>query len=98
MPQDPSIHTLLPIKVIPSSSKNCLAGWLGESLKIRTQAPPERGKANTCVLKIIAQSLGIPKNSITLIKGETSVNKVISIAGLTLEEIKQKIDNSHQSN
>jgi uncharacterized protein (TIGR00251 family) len=97
MPQDPSIHTLLPIKVVPSSSKDCLAGWLGESLKIRTQAPPERGKANTCVLKMIAQALGIPQDSITLTKGETSVNKVLSITGLTLEEIKEKIGNSCQS-
>ena len=50
--------TRLPVKVVPGSSKNCIAGWLGEALRVRVMAPPERGKANTAVEKVIADALG----------------------------------------
>ncbi len=38
--------TRLLIKVVPASSRDCIAGWLGETLKVRVRAPAECGKAN----------------------------------------------------
>ncbi len=83
--------TILPIKVMPSASQTAIAGWLGDTLKIRVQAPPERGKANAAVLKLMARTLSIPLESITLLQGETSPQKILSIQDLTLDQIQQKI-------
>jgi len=33
----------LALKVIPGSSREGLAGWLGDSLKVRVRVPAERG-------------------------------------------------------
>ena len=51
----------LQIKVIPSSSKDCIAGWLEDTLKIKVKAPADKGKANKAVIKIIEKSLSLKK-------------------------------------
>ena len=50
----------LPIKVVPASSRDCIAGWLGDTLKVRVGAPAERGKANAAAERLVAEALGIP--------------------------------------
>ncbi len=69
----------LKIKVIPSSSKDCIAGWLEDTLKVKVKAPPEKGKANKAVIKILEKSLALPKGSINIASGSTSCHKAIEI-------------------
>ena len=69
----------LQIKVIPSSSKDCIAGWLDDSLKIKVRAPPDKGKANKAVIKVLEKNLGLPRGSISISSGTTSSRKVIEI-------------------
>ncbi len=83
----------LPIKVVPGSSRNCIAGWLGEALKVRVTAPAEGGKANAAVEAIVAEALGVSKKSIRLIAGRTSPRKVLEIAGLCEAEIRRRLTN-----
>ena len=42
----------LEVKVVPGASRSEVTGWLGDSLKIRVAAPPERGKANAAVVRM----------------------------------------------
>ena len=46
-------------KVVPRASRNGIAGWLGDELKIRVSAPPEKGEANKAVEDVLAKVLGI---------------------------------------
>jgi uncharacterized protein (TIGR00251 family) len=79
--------TRLPLKVIPSSSRDEIAGWLGDTLKVRVTAPPERGKANAAVSKAIADALGIRRECVRILSGATSARKVIEISGLSEDEV-----------
>lgn len=81
----------LPVKVIPGSSKNCIAGWLGDILKIRVAAPAEKGKANNAVEKIIANALVLPEKHVSIIKGKLSPRKVVEITGMEESEIYKKL-------
>lgn len=74
-------------KVIPGASRTEISGWLGDSLKIKVAAPPEKGKANQAVIRLLAGKLGLPSQSITVIKGETSQRKTLEIDGLSLEQL-----------
>ena len=69
----------LKIKVIPSSSKDCIAGWLENTLKVKVKAPPEKGKANKAVIKVLEKHLDLAKGSVTISSGETSGTKIIEI-------------------
>jgi uncharacterized protein (TIGR00251 family) len=84
--------TRLSIKVVPGSSKNCIAGWLGETLRIRVAAPAERGRANAAVEKIITQVLGLSKGAVRMVSGKTSPRKVVEVDGLSKSEIQQRIE------
>jgi hypothetical protein len=83
--------SLLKIKVVPGSSRNHIAGWLGESLKIRVTANPEKGKANDAVVSLLADTLRIPKHGITLSSGASSPRKIFKISGLSQSEIKSRL-------
>ena len=81
----------LSIKVVPASSRDGLAGWLGETLKVRVSAPPERGKANAAVEKVVANALGVSKGQALIIKGKTSARKVMEINGLSESEVYHRL-------
>ena len=81
----------LQIKVIPSSSKDCITGWLENTLKIKVKAAADRGKANKAVIKLLEAKLELVKGSIRISHGTTSGNKVIEIDGINDDVIQQKL-------
>jgi uncharacterized protein (TIGR00251 family) len=81
----------LPIKVVPGSSRSCVAGWLGEVLKVRVTAPAEAGKANAAVEATVAEALGVSQKSIRVISGRTSPRKTLEITGLCESEIRRRL-------
>lgn len=87
----------LHLKVVPSSSRDQIVGWLGESLKVKVKAPAEKGKANAAVIDLIASKLNIPRDSMSIISGETSPAKVIEILGVDDLQMKQRIDEALNS-
>jgi uncharacterized protein (TIGR00251 family) len=75
----------LSLRVIPNAKRTEIVGWIQESIKIKLQAPPTEGRANAVLLEFFANKLSLPKNSIRLISGKTSRNKIIEISGSTVE-------------
>ncbi len=82
----------LNIKVIPSSSKDYIAGWLEDTLKIKVKAPVEKGKANKAVIKVLEKSLSLVKGSVSIDSGSTSSRKIINIDCTDEDSIIKKID------
>ncbi len=81
--------TRLKLKVIPASSRNAVSGWLDDTLKIQVTAAPERGKANKAVVTLLCKALGLPRNAVRVLLGETSQLKVVEIDGLSLPDIQK---------
>lgn len=81
----------LEIKVVPGSSRNGIAGWLGETLKVRVTARPERGKANAAVEQVIAAALGLPSKCTRVVAGKSSARKVVEISGLSESEVYRRL-------
>lgn len=69
------------IKVIPNASKNSIEGFQGDVLKVRIQAPPDKGKANDALIAFLAKSWKLSKSQIRIISGHTSRLKKIEITG-----------------
>lgn len=81
----------LKIKVIPGASRSGIGGWLGDLLKVRVSAAPEKGKANDAVLKLLARELGLPERSLVIVSGFTSPLKTVEIRGMMRTELLQKL-------
>jgi hypothetical protein len=81
----------LSVKVVPGASRDAVAGWLGDALKVRVTAPPERGKANRAVERIVADALGIPRRSVRIVAGATSAQKIVEVSGLSLSELRRRL-------
>ena len=80
-------------KIVPgSSSPNKICGLLDGMLKIKIAAPPEKGKANQCLIKFLAKTIDVHKNSIQIISGQTNPIKQIQISESSIEAIKKKLN------
>jgi uncharacterized protein (TIGR00251 family) len=79
----------LNVKVVPGSSRDQIVGWLGDALKIKVMAPPEKGRANEAVVELLATTLGINADDIEVVSGRSSPSKVIAITGIEDDAIKK---------
>lgn len=86
----PSSCTLA-IKAIPNASRSEVIGWLGDALKVKVQAPPVEGRANDALCEFLAAQLGLPRRAVTVVRGDTSRQKIIRLEGLTLAAAKMKL-------
>ncbi|MDH4332707.1 MAG: DUF167 domain-containing protein [Desulfobulbaceae bacterium] len=72
----------LSIHVQPKSSRTRIAGLHGDAVKLCITSPPVDGKANAAVIQFFAKLFKIPKNAITIARGETSRDKGLIIRGV----------------
>jgi len=79
----------LTLKIVPGASQDKVVGRLGDALKLRVRAQPERGKANAAVLALLAQYLQVPESSISIVAGYTASSKIVEITGLSNAELQQ---------
>ena len=68
-----------------------MVGFTDGILQVRVSAPPVKGKANRELTAFLSQILGVSRSSLTIIKGQTSRNKVIAIEGLGQEDIIRRL-------
>lgn len=80
---------LLRIVVQPRASRSEKVGPHGTPprMKIRIAAPPVDGDANEEVIAFVAQEFGVPKSRVSLVRGATSKQKDVLVAGFTAERI-----------
>ncbi len=67
------------IKVIPKAKLNKIVQLDNNNYKIYTTSPPDKGKANQSIIKMLAKELNIPKSNLEIIKGNKNKNKIIKI-------------------
>ncbi len=89
---DTASGTTFAIKVHPRAKKNAITGEVGDALKIALTAPPVDGKANQACVEFFAKLLKVPRSSVTIASGQTSRNKVMHVAGLTADEVRDRLE------
>jgi uncharacterized protein (TIGR00251 family) len=82
---------LLHVKVVLNSSRTQFAGMLGDAVKIKVAQPPENGKANRAVERLIAEALGVARVRVTVVSGHTKPRKAILIAGMSADGVREKL-------
>jgi uncharacterized protein (TIGR00251 family) len=79
------------VKVHPRAKKNAITGEVGDSLKLALTAPPIEGRANAACIDFFANLLKVPRSSVTIASGQKSRRKVICVAGLSADDVRQRI-------
>jgi len=77
----------LAVKVTPNASRNEIMGFTDGVLRVRIAASPVKGKANKELIDFLSKALGLRKSSVSIVKGQTSRNKVVAIEGISRDEI-----------
>lgn len=81
----------LAIKAIPNAPRNAIAGWLGDTLKVKVHAPALEGRANEELCEFLAETLNLHHRAVTLAHGDKSRQKLVQIDGLSLDEVKTRL-------
>ena len=72
--------TRLRLRVKAGAKKTAIDGAHDGALKLQVAAAPEKGKANRAVVKLLAETLGLPASAVIITAGTASPDKVIEIA------------------
>ena len=54
-------------------------------------AAPERGRANKALLRLLADTLGLPKTDVSLVSGHAGRDKVVELRGLSEAEVVSRL-------
>jgi uncharacterized protein (TIGR00251 family) len=69
----------VPVLVQPGASGDRVYGEHDGRLKLAVSAPPERGKANRAVCRLLAERLGLPRSCVRIVSGASSRRKEVLI-------------------
>jgi len=88
-------HARLTVRLTPNASRDAIDGFETSSdgeehLKVRVRAVPEKGKANQALVALIAKEIGVAKNRISLVAGDTQRKKILRIEA-DPEEIEKRL-------
>ena len=76
------------VRVVTKASKTEIVGLMDDgALKIRLTAPPVEGKANQALIEFLADVLNVKRDQIEIIAGHTSREKLISVIGVTPDQV-----------
>ena len=82
---------VLNVKAQPRSSKAGVDGLLGDAVKVRIKCAPVDGKANRELVETLADVFGLPKSMVVFKSGETSKQKRILLAGVSVEAVRKVV-------
>ena len=87
------IASRLLLRVQPGAPRSEIAGWHGESVRVRIAVSPTRGKANAAVIALLADCLQVARADVKIVRGFSSRDKVVLILGLDSDEMNRRLQN-----
>lgn len=78
---------LIDVMIQPRSSHDETVGLHGDAIKIKLTAPPVEGKANAALIAFLAKKLGVPKSSISIVRGKSARRKTIELYGASFNAV-----------
>ena len=82
----------LSIQAQPGAGRTAVVGRHGQALKVKVAAPPERGRANDAVAKLLAEAFGVGAGDIELVNGATARQKRFRIKGVDADDARRVVE------
>lgn len=72
----------LRVRAQPGARKNALTGVREDELCVAVTAPPDKGRANDAIAKLLAKTLGVSRGSVQLVAGPMNRHKRFAVRGV----------------
>ena len=79
------------IRLQPRAKRSEVVGERAGAIVIRVTAPPVDGKANAALCALIARSVRISSTCVTVVRGQTSRDKVVRVEGVTQDVLRSAL-------
>jgi uncharacterized protein (TIGR00251 family) len=86
-----AVSTRLRLRVSPGARIAHVVGRHGEAWKVRVAAPPEGGRANEALVRLLAETLSLPCDAVNLVSGHGARDKIVRLDGLDQDQIEQRL-------
>jgi uncharacterized protein (TIGR00251 family) len=83
--------TKIALRVAPGAARAKVVGRHGTAWKVRVVAAPEGGKANDAVVRLLADTLDVPRGDIAIVSGHGTRDKVVALTGIPAAEIERRL-------
>ena len=70
---------IINVRVIPRARVQKIVAD-GDTIRVYTNAAPTDGAANAAVIKMLSKHFDVPKSRISIVRGATSHDKVVSVS------------------
>lgn len=77
---------VIKVRAQPGARRNGVTGVREGELCVAVTAPPDRGRANDAIVKVLATALGVPRSRIGLISGPTNRHKRFAVLGVEADQ------------
>jgi uncharacterized protein (TIGR00251 family) len=84
-------RTRVRLRVSPGSRSAGIVGRHGDVWKVRVAAPAEGGRANAAVVALLAETLAVPRTSVSVVSGHAARDKVVELAGVAPDETDRRL-------
>ena len=76
------------VRVQPRAKRSEIAGVRAGALVVRVAAPPVDGKANAALCALLAETAGVPRSRVTVLRGAGARDKVVRVEGVEREVLR----------
>jgi uncharacterized protein len=89
-----AVSTRVRLRVSPGARSAHVVGRHGEAWKVRVTAPAKGGRANEAVVRLLAETLSLPRDAVTLVSGHGARDKIVQLAGLDPIQIERRLSSA----
>ena len=82
---------ILSVKVQPGAPRSAVKGAHGGALKVAVAAPPEKGKANEELVRLLARALDLDRRGLEVVAGETGREKRVLVRGIQAAALAERV-------
>ena len=82
----------LKVRVAPGASREKIVGSHGDALKVAVCEPPEKGRANEAVERLLAAAVGLRPGDVAVVRGRAARDKVVLFRGLPEAELRARLE------
>jgi uncharacterized protein (TIGR00251 family) len=83
---------VLRVHVQPGAGRTVVQGRHGDALKVSVAAPPQGGRANEAVTKLLVELFGVKAAAVSIVGGETNRAKRFQIKGLEEDVVRERLE------